>query len=304
MVSIPIESCKTSQNRPFLNLQIRHAMNSLARTDHALEEDLPPWGILVLESHHSDRFTMDWRTHEFLKIVYVLKGRGTFFIEDQEIPFEAGDVVVIPYGFKNRIEDRPNAATSLYICCIDQQTWRFDPSIPTQVTVSTHHGSRQFTHRIASAMRRMIHQQQLDHAIRPIMMVGEALKILEQLIHQNHQTKTNRYRDETDVEIIEQYVSNLPSRFFEEQSIDQVCQNLGIPRRTFTKHFQKITGSTWLNYVHQLAIEHAKQRLAHSDAPVTSIAFECGFNDLSTFYRQFKRHCNMAPMEYRLLMES
>lgn len=279
-------------------------MDSPALTDHALQEDLPPWGVLMLESHHSDSFSMDWRIHDFLKIVYVLRGRGTFFINHQEIPFDAGEVIVVPPGFKNRIEDHPNAAPSLYICCVDQETWNFDRSISKQVIQSTHHRNLYFTHRIASAMRRMIHQQPIDHAIRPITMVAEALKILELLIQHHQQAKTNRRQDETDLEIIEQYISNLPSRFFEEQSIDHACENLGIARRTFTKHFQKVTGSTWLNYIHQLAIDHAKQRLRHSDVPVTSIAFECGFNDLSTFYRQFKRHCKMAPLEYRSLNES
>jgi len=145
----------------------------------------------------------------------------------------------------------------------------------------------------------MIHQQPLDSASRPICMVSEALKILELLVQRNQQARFDRPNLESDLEIIERYISYLPSHFFEEQSIDQVCVSLGIARRTFTKHFQKITGSTWLHYIHQLAIEHAKKRLRHSDVPVTSIAFECGFNDLSTFYRQFKRHCGMAPMEYR-----
>jgi AraC-like DNA-binding protein len=278
---------------------ISGSMNNPPRTDHALTEILPTWGVLVLESHHSDQFTMDWRVHRFLKIIYVLRGKGTFFIDQQEIPFTAGDVILVSPNQKNRIQDDPNAASSLYICCIDEKVWSFDHSIPNQVAQVIHHRNLHFTHRIASAMRRMIHQQPLDSASRPICMVSEALKILELLVQRNQQARFDRPNLESDLEIIERYISYLPSHFFEEQSIDQVCVSLGIARRTFTKHFQKITGSTWLHYIHQLAIEHAKKRLRHSDVPVTSIAFECGFNDLSTFYRQFKRHCGMAPMEYR-----
>ena len=282
-----------------MGLQIGQNINALTRTKHALPEVLPAWGVRVLESHHSSEFKMDWRNHDFLKIVYALKGNGTFFVADQRMDFSPGDVIVVPPGMRNRIEDCPNAATSLYICCIAKTIWHFDRTIPSRAGSQIYHRDSHFTHRIASAMRRMIHQQTQPELDQPISMVSDAIKILEMLIQRHQPKRTDWAATDSDKTIIEGYISSLPSRFFEDQSIDQVCQSLGVSRRTFTKHFQQLTGSTWLHYVRVLAINHAKKRLRHTDLPVTSIAFECGFNDLSTFYRQFKRHCGMAPSVYR-----
>ena len=72
-----------------------------------------------------------------------------------------------------------------------------------------------------------------------------------------------------------------------------------MPRRTFTKLFAEETGTTWLRRVRELAIGHAKTRLRSSDLPIASVAFECGFNDLSTFYRQFKSQVGVSPAAYR-----
>jgi AraC-like DNA-binding protein len=38
------------------------------------------------------------------------------------------------------------------------------------------------------------------------------------------------------------------------------------------------------------------KRIDHSP---TAIAYECGFSDLSNFYRAFKKKTNQAPLEYR-----
>jgi len=274
-------------------------MNRPPRTDRALSEILPKWGVLLLESHHSERFTMDWRTHDFMKVIYVLHGRGTFFIGSQEITFKSGDVIVVPPNVKNRIEDSPQVPSSLYVCCISEQTWCFDPPIAKHATATMRHSDLHFTYRIATAMRRMIHQQPLENPQRSLSIVSDALRILEILVRRNGQTKSNPNAEGSDYAIIKRYVEDLPTNFFEEKSIDETCHALGVPRRTFTKYFQQLTGRTWLNHIRYLAVEHAKRRLRKTDLPVTSIAFECGFNDLSTFYRQFKRQCEITPLEYR-----
>ena len=271
----------------------------LQRTDRALSETLPNWGVLLLESHHSERFTMDWRIHDFMKVIYVLHGRGNFFLGGQTLHFKSGDVIVVPPHVKNRIEDSPQVASSLYVCCIAERIWSFDSQIAEHATATPRHSDLQFTYRIASAMRRIIHQQPLETSQRPISIVSDALRILEILVQRNGQNRSTQSSEGSDRSIIKRYVEDLPAKFFEEQSLDQTCHALGVSRRTFTKYFQQLTGRTWLNHIRYLAVEYAKRRLRHTDLPVTSIAFECGFNDLSTFYRQFKRQCRMTPLEYR-----
>ncbi len=269
------------------------------RTDHALAEHLPAWGVLILESHHSDQFTMEWRKHDFLKIVYVFRGSGKFYLDQELLEFGPGDVIVVPPNLSNRIVDDPDLASSLYVCCVAPEIWQFDPTIPDQLSVSNSHHNVQFTQRIAKVMRRMIHHQSSKTAHRPIQMVSDAIKIMAYLIAQNQESINNSSSENSDRVKVEQYIESLPSIFFEEQSMDQACRTLGIPRRSFTKHFHAVAGTSWLKHVRKLAIEHAKRRLAQTQLPVTSIAFECGFNDLSTFYRQFKQQCGITPRDYR-----
>ena len=268
-------------------------------TDRALPENLPPWGVLVLESHHSAQFAMNWRTHEFVKIVYVWKGRGEFHIGDEIHSFDANDVIIVPPRTRNRIVDETSAVPSLYICCISTELFSFEPNLLQSLKVRLHHHRHGFTHRITSLLRGLIHSQQKPVATTSITMVADALRLLQLVLELEAKPQAKHQSNGNERAVMQRYISELPEHFFEESSIESTSQRLGIPRRTFTQLFHELTGETWLAHTRRLAVEHAQVRLSHTDLPITSIAFECGFRDLSTFYRQFKKLSGMSPGEYR-----
>ncbi len=269
-------------------------------TDQALPENLPPWGVLVLESHHSPKFAMNWRTHEFVKIIYIWKGRGEFHIGDKIHNFDANDVIVIPPHTRNRIIDDVSAAPSLYICCISTQLLSFEPRMAGSLNVRLQHHRHGFTNRITSLLRCLIHSQRKPVATTSISMVADALRLLQLVMELEPDPQAKLPPHGNERAVLQRYISDLPDHFFEESSIDSTSQRLGIPRRTFTQLFHELTGETWLAHTRRLAVEYAQQRLCHTDLPITSIAFECGFRDLSTFYRQFKKISGTSPGEYRL----
>ncbi len=268
-------------------------------TDQALPENLPPWGVLVLESHHSPKFAMNWRTHEFVKIVYVWKGRGEFHIGDEIYHFDANDVIVIPPDTRNRIIDDTSAAPSLYICCISTHLFNFEPNVAGSLNIRLQSQRHGFTNRIISLIRRLIHSQQKPVTTTSISMVADALQLLQFVLELESKSQTRLQPSGNEHSVLQRYIAELPDNFFDESSIDSTSQRLGIPRRTFTKLFHELTGETWLAHTRRLAVEHAQRRLRHTELPITSIAFESGFRDLSTFYRQFKKLSGMSPGEYR-----
>ncbi|NND96156.1 MAG: helix-turn-helix transcriptional regulator [Pirellulaceae bacterium] len=244
---------------------------------------------------------MDWRSHRFLKIVYVLQGGGDFHFAKRRNAFSAGDVVVVPAETPNRIEDDPTSASSLYICCIATSLLQFDPALVGRIQTQCVRGDGHFANRVSSLMRRMVHHQDSSGRNRPIAMVTEAMRLV-QLVLQREQPQRKSVVDterSPHREAMARYIASLPREFFEATTIDAAAASLDMPRRTFTKLFAEESGQTWLQHIRQLAIGHAMARLVETDLPIASVAFECGFNDLSTFYRQFKSQVGMSPAAYR-----
>lgn len=59
------------------------------------------------------------------------------------------------------------------------------------------------------------------------------------------------------------------------------------------------TGRKFKNHLLTLRIQHAKRLLAGSEKSVTDICYDCGFQSMATFYRNFKQYALQSPEEYR-----
>ena len=66
--------------------------------------------------------------------------------------------------------------------------------------------------------------------------------------------------------------------------------------RTFRKHFGK-TPTEWIN---DLRLQHAVHLLKHSNIKISTIALDCGFNNLSHFYKIFQKSFRFSPRKYRI----
>lgn len=67
----------------------------------------------------------------------------------------------------------------------------------------------------------------------------------------------------------------------------------------FLRVFRQTVGLTPHRYVLRMRLQRAALRLARSGEPVSTIAFEEGFSDLSTFNRRFHAIMRMSPGRYR-----
>ena len=81
--------------------------------------------------------------------------------------------------------------------------------------------------------------------------------------------------------------------------VSDIAEALGIPVRQLQLAFQAI-GNSAHERIQAVRLKNAYARIvepstAVNDATVASIAFECGFRDLSTFYRQFHKQHGFAP---------
>ena len=97
---------------------------------------------------------------------------------------------------------------------------------------------------------------------------------------------------------VRRYIDQLDRLLHEPADVDRVATALDLSRRRFTDLFRQLTGSTWQPYLQQVRMRHAIRLLEHGTIPIPTIAFACGFDDPSTFYRAFRRVTGTTPKEY------
>ncbi|MDL2222041.1 helix-turn-helix domain-containing protein [Parabacteroides sp. OttesenSCG-928-N08] len=83
-------------------------------------------------------------------------------------------------------------------------------------------------------------------------------------------------------------------------SRDSLLLSLATNRTTLSEAVKAVTEKTLMEYIQFVRLEEARLMLEKSsELTVEAIAEACGFNAPNTFYRQFRKHYNIAPAEYR-----
>jgi AraC family transcriptional regulator len=67
----------------------------------------------------------------------------------------------------------------------------------------------------------------------------------------------------------------------------------------FLRTFRRVTGSTPHRYLLATRLRRAAAAIAQSRQPISAIALDEGFNDLSSFNRYFRRMMHATPNQYR-----
>jgi AraC family transcriptional regulator len=86
-----------------------------------------------------------------------------------------------------------------------------------------------------------------------------------------------------------------------EQPIDlhALARRCGLSAYHYLRVFAAALGVTPHQYLVRSRLRHAARRLVEGDQPITEVAFDCGFADLSNFVRSFRRAAGTSPRAFR-----
>ena len=83
-------------------------------------------------------------------------------------------------------------------------------------------------------------------------------------------------------------------------SLAELACIAGLSRYHFLRNFKRVTGVTPHQWLLRARLADAANRLATSREPVTGIALDAGFEDLSHFIHSFHAEFGVSPRRYRL----
>lgn len=91
----------------------------------------------------------------------------------------------------------------------------------------------------------------------------------------------------------------LDARSSEELDLERTSAEAGLSAFHFLRLFRRVLGVTPHQYLLRSRLRHAARLLAEPELPITRIAFEVGFGDLSNFVRTFHRAAGLSPRRFR-----
>lgn len=94
----------------------------------------------------------------------------------------------------------------------------------------------------------------------------------------------------------QEHIENNPTKI---TAVDDLCDQVGVGRRTFERRFKKSTGNSIAEYIQRVKVEFAKKHLESGRKTINEISYEIGYNDIDAFRRMFKKYTDLSPMNYR-----
>jgi AraC-like DNA-binding protein len=100
-------------------------------------------------------------------------------------------------------------------------------------------------------------------------------------------------------ERINPVLAYLVDNFRKPVSLDAAASIANMTTNAFCKYFKKVTRKTFMETIIEYRLNYAIQQLIQTDKPISEISFECGFGDVSHFYKMFKTKMHLSPLNYR-----
>ncbi len=275
------------------DLQIRQfmAISIKSRTNKPLPAEMPSWGVAVVESHHGVDFRMKPVKSDYLKVFSFFAGAGRLET-DRSNEVEAGDVGWVPIGQNHHLSDDAQRPMSLHVVCIRASVWACEPGLLDGQGFGVLPRDAGLSSQVSQRIRALLVEQTRGGLGCASAMTAMGLELLAMLARYTRETARP---GQTPSDRVRSYITRMERTFFEPMVLDEAAAMTGMSRRYFTRLFREITGMSWLDYLRMLRVNHARTLLRDTDRSVSSIAFECGFDDLSTFYRVFGRASKLGP---------
>jgi transcriptional regulator GlxA family with amidase domain len=139
---------------------------------------------------------------------------------------------------------------------------------------------------------------------RHVGMLASFLRILDQLLDPEELVWLNvpdpisAYSTQTSGRV-PKLMHYIQQNFKEDITLQQAASVAGLQIHSFCRFFKTLTNRTFSDFLNEVRIGFACKLLQQSDLPVTQIALECGYTNISYFNRCFKKVNKISPKAYR-----
>ncbi len=102
------------------------------------------------------------------------------------------------------------------------------------------------------------------------------------------------HKDETVLKAQEYIEQNYQDKI----SVNDLCEDMALSRRTFERRFKKATSNTVLEYLQRVKVEAAKKELEKGRKNINEVMYQVGYSDPKAFRDVFRKITDMTPMDY------
>lgn len=264
---------------------------------------LPDYGILV-ESHIERPATANIaHRHNHPSILCIVSGQGFFEFDDKKFPVSADSIITLEKEKIHKLLDRPRKAMTVFSIYFDMTTAGLNKYIVDYLFSSAEPFTLPlyYSENIKRYLRQILHEQNTKPpgyklSIKQNFSLA-VLQIYRVILEQRKQKKPQK--PPAGSERVKAVLDFIAQNCHEQYGLADAARLGKVSQRQFTNLCRNLTGSSFIKFLNSTRCQKAAQLLKQTDKSVAAIAFEVGYEELSTFYRAFKRIYKSSPMQLR-----
>ncbi|WP_046243389.1 helix-turn-helix domain-containing protein [Hymenobacter terrenus] len=271
---------------------------------------------LDLTIYEVDEWELPAHRHQFLEIIYVLKGRGTHTINSNGYSYGPGSLYLLtPHDAHTFVVHEPSrfcilVVTELYVRNSARSSASDAGSMHKQLEyIFLNHNQtngepvrqpadRQWMQQLMHRLMAEVEQQPVLHEAMVQHLVALLLHQVARAIQENNRLEFTVAHPQNLAYDISSYIQQ---HIYDNDKLrlEAIAEAFYKSKTTLSQYFKTQTGETIKDYILSYKLNLVKARLQFSDLTISQIADEVGFTDESHLNKAFRQRVGSTATEFR-----
>ncbi|MBB6003759.1 AraC family transcriptional regulator [Arcicella rosea] len=258
-------------------------------------------------------FDTIWHYHPELELHYIIKGEGVRFIGDNISNFSYGEIILmgenLPHTWRCKeeyFENNPDLVVeAIVIHFLPDCLGKYLLTLPEAYMIPKLYEKAksgmvingEAREKVAKLMQEVTKASNLER----IILLLSILNILAETDeYTTIATDHSFYQsNESDTIRLNKVCTYTLSNYKKDITLEEISAISNLSVTSFCRYFKLMTKKTYYDFLIEIRISHACRALVEDKLPTEVICFDCGFNNVSNFYRHFKKVTGITPLEYK-----
>ena len=251
-------------------------------------------------------------THEYFQIYYLTKGSLVHYINQSSSILNKGDMFIVPPGIPHFIKATPDSLfyTISFISDIFGESNDCNRIVIQLLNTLISESNQEIYPKITLPSEELLHTEQIMEQLLQCFMkkplgYGEIIRAyavillskFARIYFESMPYKLTAVPEDSKQAIL-RCIQYIDQNYTDNICATDIARMCSMSKSSFYHLFHQITGTSFQKYVNKCRIEQAIRYILKG-YKITSIYGLCGYNDFSTFYRNFKEVTGVSPQEYR-----
>lgn len=241
--------------------------------------------------------------HEEIELDYVLNGSLIYIINGVSTKVSPGEIAVVNSGVVHsglELDDAPRAEVLAVL--LDRKL--FEPYLGGRPPVFKTFLPESENEELRGIMTELGVAYLRKEPYYELLLMADALRLCRCLLIRHTAGENEEERPSAgSMQEIKTALQYIEEHYTEKLRLEEIAGVINYNPSYFSRRFHQFTGFTISGYLNRCRVKAAGRLLRETDAPLSEIAFACGFPSVSSLISFFKRQYQTTPDRYRKLAQ-